>query len=67
MYTMEYLLYHLRPFGVIPYRNELPNKIPWESIEKQHQTDLQHASEQRKIMMEKITNTNNNKTKQIHA
>lgn len=61
MYTMEYLLYRLRPFGVLSYRNELPKKIPWESIEQQHLTDLQRDNKR------KPTNNNNNKTNQTHA
>lgn len=32
MYVLDYLIYHLRPYGMVPYPQMLPAKIPIDEI-----------------------------------
>lgn len=34
MYVLDYLIYHLRPYGIVAHSQPLPNKLPNSDINK---------------------------------
>lgn len=50
MYTLDYLIYHLRPYGIVGYPQALPEKLAFADViseaETAAQTTERHGSAQ---------------------